>query len=125
MKNLVYLFIGTVLLIDTSALWAGEAHKNYTQSAESATEKPATEIKATAAAEVGNKICPVSGEKIGKMGEPVKYEHNGRIYNFCCPMCVKDFKKNPEKYIKILEEKGDMNTANPAEEGKGHDHQHK
>ncbi|MCB9757003.1 MAG: TRASH domain-containing protein [Candidatus Omnitrophica bacterium] len=63
----------------------------------------------TKSVEVGNKICPVSGEKIpapgekGEMGEAVKYEYNGKIYNLCCPMCVKDFKKNPEKYSAIAE----------------------
>ena len=64
----------------------------------------------TKAVEVGNKICPVSGEKIlapgekGGMGEAIKYEYNGKIYNLCCPMCVKDFKRNPEKYSKIAED---------------------
>ena len=65
----------------------------------------------TQAIEVGNKICPVTGDKIpasgeeGAMGdEPVKYEHNGKIYNLCCKMCVKDFKKNPEKYSKIADD---------------------
>ncbi len=60
--------------------------------------------------EVGNKICPVSGNKIpapgekGEMGEAVKYEYNGKIYNLCCPMCIKDFKKDPEKFSKIAED---------------------
>lgn len=52
---------------------------------------------------VGNTICPVSGEKIGSMGEAYKVTHNGKEYNLCCEMCVKDFKKNPEKYSKIAE----------------------
>ena len=56
------------------------------------------------AVEVGNKICPVSGNKVDEMGEPFKYEYNGKIYNLCCKMCVKDFKKDPEKYRKIAEE---------------------
>jgi YHS domain-containing protein len=62
------------------------------------------------AAEVGNKICPVSGDKIpapgenSAMGEVVKYEYKGKIYSLCCTMCVKDFKKDPEKYSKIAEE---------------------
>lgn len=62
------------------------------------------------AVEVNNKICPVSGNKVpapgekGEMGEAVKYEYNGKIYNLCCPMCIKDFKKNPEKYSKIAED---------------------
>lgn len=53
---------------------------------------------------VGNKICPVSGEKVGQMGETVQIEYNGKIYNLCCDMCKKDFLKNPEKYSKIAEE---------------------
>lgn len=62
------------------------------------------------AVEVGNKICPVSGNPIpapgekGAMGEAVKYEYNGKIYNLCCSMCPEDFKKDPEKYSKIAED---------------------
>lgn len=60
--------------------------------------------EAPAAVEVGNKICPVSKEKVGKMGDVAKYEYNGKIYNLCCPMCKKDFAKDPEKYSKIAED---------------------
>lgn len=56
------------------------------------------------AIEVGNKICPVSGENVTKMGGGVQYEYKGKIYNFCCAMCLKDFQKDPEKYSKIAEE---------------------
>ena len=56
------------------------------------------------AVEVGNKICPVSGDKVGEMGDIVKYEYNGKIYNLCCKACIKDFKKDPEKYSKIAED---------------------
>ncbi len=79
------------------------------------------------AVEVGNKFCPVSGNKVddGKMGEAVKIEHNGKIYNLCCPMCIKDFKKNPEKYIKILEEKGDLKQTSETQQTESHDqHDH-
>lgn len=77
----------------------------------------------TEAVNVGNKICPVSGDKIDDEGRKATYEYNGKIYNFCCPMCIETFKKDPEKYIKKVEEelksgekqeaKGqeDMNTA--------------
>jgi YHS domain-containing protein len=55
--------------------------------------------------EVENKICPVSGEKVGgSMGEGVKYEYNGKIYNLCCPACKKDFKNDPEKFSQIAED---------------------
>jgi YHS domain-containing protein len=73
--------------------------------------KPASDTAVTAPSvaapvEVGNKICPVSGEKIVKktdMGGPVKIEHNGKIYGLCCPMCIKDFKKDPDKYAAIAD----------------------
>ena len=78
----------------------------------------------TKAVEVGNKICPVSGDKIpapgekGTMGDkPVKYEYNGKTYTLCCPMCIKDFKKNPEKYSKIAEDE----VAKEKAEGQSHE----
>ena len=54
---------------------------------------------------IGNKLCPVSGNSVddGTMGEAVKYVYNGKIYNLCCQMCVKDFKKNPEKFSAVAE----------------------
>ncbi len=64
----------------------------------------------TKAVEVGNKICPVSGDQVpapgekGEMGDhPVKIVYKGKIYNLCCPMCIKDFKKNPKKYSAIAD----------------------
>lgn len=56
------------------------------------------------AVEVGNKLCPVSGEEVGKMGDAIKVQHNGKIYNLCCSMCVKDFKKDPDKFSKIADD---------------------
>jgi len=56
------------------------------------------------AVNVGNKICPVSGGKVGQGMEAVTYEYQGKIYNFCCAMCIDEFKKDPEKYIKKVEE---------------------
>jgi len=52
---------------------------------------------------VNNKICPVSGEKIDEKMKAT-YEYEGKIYNFCCPDCVNEFKKDPEAYIKKVEE---------------------
>jgi len=53
--------------------------------------------------EVGNNICPVSGEEIN---EEIKatYEYKGKIYNLCCASCIKEFRNNPEKYVQIVEE---------------------
>ncbi len=60
---------------------------------------------------VGNKICPVTGEKIeaGEGMTPVTYEYEGKIYNFCCPECIDIFKSDPKKYIAIVEKELSQN----------------
>jgi YHS domain-containing protein len=50
------------------------------------------------------KTCIISGDKLGEMGDPYLYEYEGREIKFCCKGCVKDFKKDPAKYIKKIEE---------------------
>ena len=51
------------------------------------------------------KTCPVSDEKLGgDMGDPYVFKHEGREIKLCCKSCLKDFKKEPEKYVKKIEE---------------------
>ena len=50
------------------------------------------------------KTCVVSGDKLGEMGEPFVYQYKDREIKFCCKGCLKDFKKDPAKYIKKIEE---------------------
>ncbi len=50
------------------------------------------------------KTCIVSGDKLGEMGKPYVYEYKGREIKFCCKGCLKDFNKEPEKYVKKIEE---------------------
>lgn len=69
------------------------------------------------AVSVGNKICPVSGEEI-KDDEKYQVEHEGKIYNLCCKMCLKDFKKDPKKYIEKLEQMEE--EKEPQEKHQGH-----
>ncbi|MBK9579225.1 MAG: hypothetical protein IPO40_19320 [Fibrobacteres bacterium] len=64
--------------------------------------KPSAEqIKAAKA--VGNKECPVSGEKIGAMGEGRVVLYRGKAVTLCCAGCVKSFAKDPEKFLKTAE----------------------
>jgi hypothetical protein len=44
------------------------------------------------------KTCIVSGDKLGEMGDPFVYAYKGR------EGCLKDFNKEPAKYIKKIEE---------------------
>ncbi len=68
----------------------------------------------TEAVNVGNKICTVSGEKIDEKLKAT-YEYQGKVYNFCCPMCIEEFKKDPQKYIKKVEE--ELQTESAVEAG--------
>ena len=47
--------------------------------------------------------CVVSDEKLGEMGKPFVHEYKGREIKFCCKSCLKDFNKNPDKYVKKIE----------------------
>jgi YHS domain-containing protein len=48
-----------------------------------------------------NTKCPVSGDDVDK---EVTQTYKGRTIAFCCKDCVKDFKKDPDKFIKKLDE---------------------
>jgi hypothetical protein len=50
------------------------------------------------------KTCLVSGEKLGEMGKPYVFTHDGREIQLCCKDCLKDFKKDPAKFVKKLDE---------------------
>jgi YHS domain-containing protein len=50
------------------------------------------------------KTCVVSGEELGKMGEEKRIVFEGQEIKFCCPSCEKDFRKDPKKYLKMIEE---------------------
>jgi len=50
------------------------------------------------------KTCVVSGDKLGEMGDPFVYAYKGREIKFCCKGCLKDFNKNPAKYLKMIDE---------------------
>lgn len=49
--------------------------------------------------------CIVSGEKLGEMGKPYVFVHEGQEIKLCCKSCLKKFNKEPDKYLKKLEEK--------------------
>ena len=44
-------------------------------------------------------VCAVAGKKLGSMGKPIDFVHEGRQVRFCCRGCVPKFKANPEKYL--------------------------
>ena len=48
--------------------------------------------------------CIVSGEKLGEMGEPFVFTHEGQEIKLCCKSCKKKFDKDPATYLKKLTE---------------------
>lgn len=50
------------------------------------------------------KTCLVSGEKLGEMGEPIVFVHNGQEVKLCCKDCKPKFAADPAKYLSKLGE---------------------
>ncbi|MEO6755003.1 MAG: hypothetical protein ABIP85_24780 [Chthoniobacteraceae bacterium] len=50
------------------------------------------------------KKCPVSDEKLGEHGKPVKVTYEGTDVWLCCKSCIKDFNKEPAKFVKIVKD---------------------
>lgn len=48
------------------------------------------------------KTCVVSDDKLGEHGKPYVFTHEGQEVKLCCKDCLKDFKKNPAKYMKVI-----------------------
>jgi hypothetical protein len=48
--------------------------------------------------------CVVSDEKLDSMGEPYVFTEKGQEVKLCCKSCLKDFKKDKDKYLKKLDE---------------------
>lgn len=50
-------------------------------------------------AEIGKMVnCPVMNSRFEVRKDTEVIDYKGKSYYFCCPHCVGDFKKNPDKY---------------------------
>jgi YHS domain-containing protein len=73
--------------------------------AKAPTSQPAADASAV---DLGNTVCPVSGDKVGDSKLTATYE--GKLYHFCCDDCPKKFAKDPATYAKAV-------AADPAKYG--------
>ena len=55
--------------------------------------------------------CPVSGEELKDKSVHIDFE--GRRVAFCCEKCIGDFNKDPQKYLKKLDEKAAPEKTEP------------
>ena len=56
---------------------------------------------ASAGGVINHKLCPVMGEPLGSMGDPVPVTVGGETLFVCCRGCVKKVKADPAKYFAI------------------------
>ncbi|WP_428937542.1 hypothetical protein [Fontivita pretiosa] len=78
------------------------------------------------------KVCLVSGDQIGQMGPAKVIVYKDREFKLCCADCEEPFRKDPEKYLKMLQaaEKAaehESPATQPATRPAGHakhDHSH-
>jgi len=67
--------------------------------ADQPTSKPASTQPTTqeAAGKPVNKFCAVDHDN--EVDPKVTVKYKGMIIGFCCKDCIKDFEKNPDKYV--------------------------
>ena len=104
MKKLT-LLLALLFSTGTALVFAASDH--------SSADKPAAPDAAwlaKAKADYPLKTCVVSDEAIGgSMGDGIDYVYKqdgkpDRLVRFCCKDCVKDFNKDPAKYLKEIDE---------------------
>ncbi len=59
---------------------------------------------------VPQKTCPVMGNQIDKS---IFVDYKGKRVYFCCSGCPETFKQDPEKYLKILADRGEAPISIP------------
>ncbi|HIG10033.1 MAG: hypothetical protein ABGY71_09535 [bacterium] len=65
-----------------------------------------------------SKVCPISSEELGGMGDPVEFMYGHRLVRLCCKMCKKGFDENPLEHMRTLypRKKGTKPAAKKPEE---------
>jgi YHS domain-containing protein len=125
-KMLVFLIVGifTLFLSELSFAQGYGVHSSHRQMAQAkpsghtyTEQDTVTRATTKAAVDVGNRICPVTGEEIEEKNKTT-YEYKGKIYNFCCPACIDEFKKDPQKYIKKVKEELEAKSFEPGQESR-------
>lgn len=50
----------------------------------------------------GQKTCPVMGDVLGEMGEPIPVAVKGQTVYVCCKGCVSKVQRDPDKYLAVV-----------------------
>jgi len=106
--------IGVFCMGIAIAFSAGAREKDDEKAAAEAAAPEATAARVGDAYTLG--VCPVSGEKLGSMGDPVVFIKDGKEIRLCCAGCQKKFDANAEAMIKDIDAKliADQESHYPA-----------
>lgn len=63
-------------------------------------------------------VCIVSDAKLGSMGAPYVFVHEGQEFKLCCKGCLKGFNKEPGKFVKKLSDSQEARKRNAVIPGK-------
>jgi len=103
MKPKAYLLL-TCLLLGSFSSGHSEENKSPASNSAQIVKTPEDKAKAADLAKTYPlTTCPVSGDKLGAMGETIDTLYQGQLIRFCCKGCVKSFNKNPDKYLKAID----------------------
>jgi hypothetical protein len=105
----------TLAALSSLTLCVGTAlaqHENHGQ-APAKSDQPKHEQESEAATKSDDRIggpysldtCPITGKKLGAMGDPDVRLYDGREVRFCCPMCSPKFEKDMAANLAKLDER--------------------
>ena len=100
--NLTVLFLGiaglTGLILAGTGCGEGRDHPSPVVKAPDAPATPAD----PQAKPYPLKTCIVSGEELGKMGEPLRFTYKGQEIKLCCKGCEKKFQADADKLLERI-----------------------
>lgn len=125
MNARIYLIAGLALVLAASLEKSVMADEEQHTQATEAVSSAVTSAESIAAYPLTT--CVVSGDKLedGDMGPPINfvYKQEGkpdRLVRFCCKGCIKDFKKDPAKYLKMIDDAASQADGSASKTGDGH-----
>lgn len=107
------LLVALLFTVGATLAFAAQDHSAHAKAPAPAADNAAWLTKAKA--DYPLKTCVVSDEAIGSMGEGINhvYKQEGqpdRLVRFCCKSCLKDFNKDPAKYLKAIDDAAAKHT---------------
>ena len=101
MKKPISFLTASLVLVAIGLLTGCQKDNNASISAEDAAKATPYPLK----------VCIVSDEALGSMGDPVVLVHAGQEVKFCCKDCIKEFQSEPAKFLAKLKPAGQADSV--------------